>query len=43
MDLELREKNVLITGGSRGIGKRITLTFAEEGFKVAIMPLGKRP
>jgi NAD(P)-dependent dehydrogenase (short-subunit alcohol dehydrogenase family) len=37
MDLELRNKNVLITGGSRGIGLACARAFAAEGAKVAIV------
>jgi 3-oxoacyl-[acyl-carrier protein] reductase len=36
MDLSLRGKAVLVTGGSRGIGRQIALAFAEEGADVAI-------
>jgi len=36
MDLGLGGKNVVITGGSRGIGKHIALGFAREGANVAI-------
>ena len=36
MDLELKEKKVLITGSSRGIGKALALRFLEEGSSVAI-------
>ena len=33
----LRDKNVLITGGSRGIGKRLALGFAEQGARVGLL------
>lgn len=36
MDLELTGKRVLVTGGSRGIGRAITRTFLDEGARVAI-------
>ena len=36
MELSLKEKSVLVTGGNRGIGLAIALAFADEGANVAI-------
>ena len=36
MDLQLQGKTALVTGGSEGIGKGITLALAKEGVDVAI-------
>lgn len=36
MDLELRDKSVIITGGGSNIGRAITLGFAQEGAKITI-------
>ncbi len=36
MDLGLKDKNVLITGGARGIGRAVASRFAEEGANVLI-------
>jgi 3-oxoacyl-[acyl-carrier protein] reductase len=36
MDLELKGKRALVTGGSRGIGLAIAHTLADEGADVAI-------
>jgi 5,10-methylene-tetrahydrofolate dehydrogenase/methenyl tetrahydrofolate cyclohydrolase len=36
MDLQLKNKKAIVTGGSEGIGKAITLNLASEGVDVAI-------
>ena len=43
MDLKLQGKTALVTGGSEGIGKGITLALAREGVDVAICARRKEP
>ena len=35
MDLGLKDKNALVTGGERGIGRDVCLALASEGVNVA--------
>ena len=37
----LKNKNVLITGGARGIGKQIALEFAKQGANIIICDADK--
>jgi len=41
MDLQLKGKNAIVTGGSKGIGRSIALNLAQEGANVAICARGK--
>jgi len=43
MELQLKGKTALVTGGSEGIGKGIALTLAKEGVDVAICARRKEP
>ena len=40
MDLQLKGKTVLITGGSKGIGRAIALAMAEEGIARPALVIG---
>ena len=41
MELGLKGKNVVVTGGGNNIGRAITLAFAAEGCNVAIAELNR--
>lgn len=43
MDLQLKGKTAVVTGGSEGIGKAIAMTLAREGVDVAICARRKEP
>jgi len=43
MDLQLKGKTAVVTGGSEGIGKAIAMTLAQEGVDVAICARRKEP
>ena len=37
MDLQLKDKSVIVTGGAKGIGLAITKAFLEEGARVCMV------
>jgi 2-hydroxycyclohexanecarboxyl-CoA dehydrogenase len=39
MDLDLKDKSVIVTGGASNIGRAIVLGFAAEGAKITIADL----
>lgn len=43
MDLQLKDKSVIVTGGAKGIGLAITKAFLEEGAEYVWLERMKRP
>jgi NAD(P)-dependent dehydrogenase (short-subunit alcohol dehydrogenase family) len=43
MDLHLREKVIIVTGGARGIGKAIARALVEEGTTTVIVDKSEEP
>ena len=41
MDLGIKDKRVVITGASRGLGKELAIKFAEEGAKLTLIARNK--